>query len=356
MSRRLSLLLVAMTLGCASTWAPERLAPPLPRAAPELAMIRPRPLQPGDVIRFVAPAGPLDRERMTLAKQRLEARGFVVQMSEELFSREGYLAGSDERRAAELMAAFRDPEVRAVFPGTGGYGTMRILELLDYRVIRANPKVFIGFSDITGLHAALSRHAGLVTFHSPNPMWGLGSEDDLTPFSDRWFWRALSPGDDAGRAYRIEIPEDLPPLGSWGSGKARGRLVGGNLALVSALEGTPFAVDTRGAILVLEDVREAPYRIDRMLRQLELAGRLDGLAGAVLGQFTRAYDRDDQREEDPRYQVDGVLEQYFGDRGIPVLTNFPFGHHPENATLPIGDVIEIDADQRTLTVLGGVAP
>jgi muramoyltetrapeptide carboxypeptidase len=347
---------LVVAAGCASAPTPERMAPPLPRAAPELAMIRPRALQPGDVIRFVAPAGPLDRERMELAKQRLEARGYVVQMSEELLSREGYLAGSDQRRAAELMAAFRDPEVAAVFPGTGGYGTMRILELLDYRVIRANPKIFIGFSDITGLHAAVSRHAGLVTFHSPNPMWGLGSEDNLTAFSDRWFWRALAPGDEAGQAYRIEIPEDLPPLGSWGSGKARGRLVGGNLALVSALEGTPFAIDTRGAILVLEDVREAPYRIDRMLRQLELAGRLDHLAGAVLGQFTRAYDREDQREQDPRYQVDGVLEQYFGGRGIPVLTNFPFGHHPENATLPIGDVVEIDADERTLTVLGGVAP
>ena len=132
--------------------------------------------------------------------------------------------------------------------------------------------------------------------------------------------------------------------------------MGGNLALVSALEGTPYAVDMKDAILLLEDVREAPYRIDRMLRQLELAGRLDGLRGAILGQFTRAFDREsDRREEDPRFQVDGVLAQYFEHRGIPVIANFPVGHHEMNATLPIGDWVEVDADEKVVRVLGGVA-
>ena len=137
-----------------------------------------------------------------------------------------------------------------------------------------------------------------------------------------------------------------------GKGKARGRLAGGNLSMISALEGTPFAIDTRDAILLVEDVREAPYRIDRMLCQLELAGKLDTLRGAVLGQFTRNYDREeDQMTEDPRFTVDGVLRQYFEDRGIPVLMNYPVGHHRMNASLPLGGMVEVDADDGVLRVL-----
>ena len=327
-----------------------------------LEMVWPKRLLPGDTIAFVAPAGELDRERMALARQRLEQRGYKVVQRDDLFASEGYLAGSDERRAEELMRAFLDPEVDAIFPGTGGYGTMRILDRLDYRAIRQHPKLLIGFSDITGLHAALNRRAGLITWHSPNPMWGMGNPDGMTPFSERWFFRAVeassaegSSGDDS---YAIEqetpLPEGSSPIVGWGGGKARGRLVGGNLSLISALEGTPYAIDTRGAILVIEDVREAPYRVDRMLRQLELAGKLAVLRGAVLAQFTRNYDREDeQRREDPRFTVDGVLRQYFAERGIPVLSNFPLGHAERNATLPLGGLVEIDADRATLTVLDG---
>lgn len=329
-------------------------------------MLWPKPLHPGDTIMFVAPAGDLDRERMLRAKERLEARGYKVKMRDDLFAREGYLAGSDARRAEEFMQAFLDPEVAAVFPGTGGYGTMRMLALLDYAKIRAHPKLFIGFSDITALHAALNRQAGLVTFHSPNPMWGLGSEENLSPFSEEWFFRAVEamPGE---QGYEVKVPPltqpvdpnqplpegEVPQPIALGHGKARGRLTGGNLSLISALEGTPFAIDTRDAILLIEDTREAPYRVDRMLRQLELSGKLATLRGAVLGQFTRNYDREDEtRLADPRYSVDGVLRQYFENAGIPVLMNFPLGHFPQNATLPLGGEVEIDADAGTLRVLG----
>ncbi len=137
-----------------------------------------------------------------------------------------------------------------------------------------------------------------------------------------------------------------------GKGKAQGRLAGGNLSMISALEGTPFAIDTRGAILLIEDVREAPYRIDRMLRQLHLSGKLQTLRGAVLGQFTRNYDREeDQMTENPRFTVDGVLKQYFEPLGIPVLMNFPVGHHRYNASLPLGAMVEVDADKGRLWVL-----
>lgn len=352
--------LFLMVFGCAS-------APPPAPASPETGLtvgvtarplIRPERLKPGDTIMFVAPAGDLDRDRMMLAKERLEERGYKIKMRDDLFAREGYLAGSDQRRRDELMQAFLDPDVKAIFPGTGGYGTMRILDHLDYEAIRANPKILVGFSDITGLHLAISRVAGVVTFHTPSAMWGLGSKEGLTTFSERYFFQALAEEGSGRRkdrqpekGYVIRIPDEAPQPIVLGRGKARGRLTGGNLSLISALEGTPYAVDTRDAILLLEDTREAPYRIDRMLRQLQLAGKLEQLRGAVLGQFTRNYSREDQETEDPRYSVDGVLRQYFEPLGIPVLMNFPVGHHAMNASLPIGGQVEIDAGKGVLRVL-----
>ena len=282
-----ALLLAGVGCRSAAPVRPERPQGSPPAAATPAAgrMVWPRRLQPGDTIAFVAPAGELDRERMALARTRLEAHGYKVVQRDDVFAQEGYLAGSDERRAEELMQAFRDPAVAAIFPGTGGYGTMRILDRLDYAVIRANPKLLIGFSDITGLHAAINRHAGLVTFHSPSPMWGLGSPEGMEPLAEAWFFRAVAGGAagrwmlDATAASAASAPREgkgeeagapPPPMTAWGRGTARGRLVGGNLSLLSALEGTPYAIDTRDAILVIEDVREAPYRIDRMLRQLKL--------------------------------------------------------------------------------------
>lgn len=336
--------------------------------AQERPMIRPARLQPGDTIMFVAPASELDKKRMLLAKKRLETRGYKVKFRDDLFVQDGYLAGSDNRRAEELMQAFRDPEVNAVFPGTGGYGTMRILDRLDYEAIRANPKLLIGFSDITALHAAINRHAGLITWHSPAPMWGLGGYPDpektgrnnLTKFSAKYFFAAIEAQDSQAKggnkprplAYTIDISEGVPRTIRIGSGKARGRLTGGNLSLVAALEGTPYALDTRDAILLLEDTREAPYRVDRMLAQLKLAGKLKHLRGAVLGQFTSSFDREDNETEDPWFSVEGVLRQYFEPLGIPVLMNFPIGHHSKNATLPLGGEVEIDADTGVLRVLG----
>jgi len=315
-------------------------------------MIRPALLQPGDTIMLVAPAGDLDEKRMLLAKKRLEERGYRVKMRHDLFAVEGYLAGSDKRRAKELMRAFLHPKVKAIFPGTGGYGTMRILDRLDYEAIRAHPKVLIGFSDLTALHLAIQRHAGLVTFHSPNPQYGLGNEDDLTPFSAEYFWKAVERSADGTRpGYTIEMRDGVPEPWCLGRGRARGRLTGGNLSMISALEGTPFAVDAQGAVLLLEDTREAPYRIDRMLRQLQLAGKLATLRGAVLGQFTRNYSREDATTDDSRFTVEGVLRQYFEPLSIPVLMSFPVGHHEMNATLPLGAEVEVDADRCELRIL-----
>ncbi|QEG33663.1 S66 peptidase family protein [Bythopirellula goksoeyrii] len=312
----------------------------------------PKLLQPGDTIMFVAPAGVVDRDQLMLAKKRLEERGYHVIMRDDLFSVEGYLAGSDERRAEELMQAFRDPEVDAIFPARGGYGVMRILELLDFDVIRQNPKLVTGFSDITALHSALNKQAGLISFHSPNPTWGLGSEENLPPFAAKYFFRAVEENPEGPQDYVIEIPADVPQPVSLGTGTTRGRLTGGNLSLIAALEGTPYGIDTQDAILLIEDIGEAPYRIDRMLQQLKLTGKLNQIRGAILGQFTKTEEREENEIEDPRFSAEGVLRQYFEPLGIPVLMNFPIGHHEMNCTLPLGGEVEIDANKGTLTVMG----
>lgn len=164
-------------------------------------------LSPGDTIMFVAPSGPLDTTRMNLARKRLEDRGYITIQSTELFESWGYLGGSDRRRAEEFMDAFKNKSVKAVFPGTGGYGTTRILDMLDYEVIGKNPKILIGFSDITGLHLAINKMTNLITFHTPNPMYGLGSKDNLSPISETYFWKAIE--QETPNEYTI----DLGPFG-----------------------------------------------------------------------------------------------------------------------------------------------
>jgi muramoyltetrapeptide carboxypeptidase len=320
------------------------LAPAITRAD---TPTKPRGLKPGDTIMIVAPAGELNEPRVRGAKAAIESLGFKVVLPENLFRARGYLAGTDEERAAELMAAFNDPEVDAVFPGTGGYGTMRMMDLLDYDAIRENPKVFIGFSDITGLHMALAAKANLVTFHSPNPEWGLGSDTGLPEFSAKYFWRNLLASENQGAVgFAYEAPDD-DPIRAMRPGVARGRLCGGNLSLVSALVGTPYELDTKGKVLFLEDINEAPYRVDRMLAQMKLAGQFDGLAGLVLGKF-----RDCEPEEkDQSLGLEQVFADYFGDAPYPVIANFPAGHVTHNATLPFGCEAEVDAGAPILRVL-----
>ncbi len=311
---------------------------------------------------FIAPAKYLDEPRNQLAKKRLEKRGFKVRFPQTLFRKNGYLAGSDQERAAEIMAAFNDPEVDAIFPGTGGYGTTRIVDDLDYEAIRRHPKVFIGFSDITALHIAINQKTGLVTFHTPNPEYGLGNPDDLKPWAAKWFWRALLAneyGEQPGYVISAKptkqqiaadktLYEDFPPAVTLVPGTARGRLIGGNLSIVHALMGTPFEIQTDGKILFLEDVGEDPYRIDRMLSTLKLAGKFDQVAGVILGCFTI---REKEEPWSDDWSMNNVLADYFADLGVPVLQQFPVGHVPFNTTLPIGIETELDATAGTIRFL-----
>lgn len=247
-------------------------------------------------------------------------------------ARDGYLAGSDDQRARDLNNAIADPEIQAIWCVRGGYGAMRILDALDYESMKRTPKTLIGYSDVTALHAAFGRCSDLVTFHGPT------ARQAIPPFAFESLQNAVARGTDPCG----EMAKATTVRG----GRATGRLVGGNLALLTALSGTPYAPDYKGAILVIEDVNEAHYRIDRMMMTLHLSGALAGLAGLVFGRFT-----DIPKEYgDEEWSLSRVLGDAAARAGVPCVADAPFGHIDDQWTLPIGAIAELDADARTLCV------
>ena len=312
-------------------------------------MQKPPALLVGDTIAFCAPSGFLDSVRMSLAKTRLEEKGFHIIREDSIYRRWGYLAGTDAQRASELMSYFKDKSVRAIFPGTGGYGSTRILSMLDYDIIKSNPKIFIGFSDITALHIAFNQLANLITFHTPNPMYGLGSKKGLDPISELYFWSLLMNSND----YTYEIPFDLYgdslKVQTMVPGIASGKLVGGNLSLICSMMGSVYEAKTMGSILFIEDVGEAPYRIDRYLSELKLAGKLDLVNGIIIGRFSRRETEAPDRSTD--FQMHQVFQQYFSKMKVPVIFNFPSGHGSKNVSLPLGCIVEINTDDEIFKVL-----
>ena len=310
---------------------------------------KPSALLVGDTVAFCAPSGFLDSVRMSLAKTRLEEKGFYIVQEQSLFRRWGYLAGTDEQRANELMTYFRDKSVKAIFPGTGGYGSTRILSMLDYSIIKDNPKIFIGFSDITALHVAFNQLGDLITFHTPNPMYGLGSEKGLDPISELYFWSLIMNSDD----YNYEIPFDLYgdslKVQTMVPGVASGKLVGGNLSLLCSTMGSDYEIQTGESILFIEDVGEAPYRIDRYLRELKLAGKLDVVNGIIIGRFSRRESESPDKPSD--FKMSQVFQQYFSEMNVPVIFDFPAGHGSKNISLPLGGNVLIDTKNEIFKVL-----
>lgn len=297
-------------------------------------------LKPHDLIGIVAPAGPLlDNGVLDKGLQTLHTLGFRTTVGRHALAASGYLAGSDAQRAADLMEMFSRPEVRAIVCLRGGYGTMRLLDDIDYDLIRKNPKILVGFSDITGLHLAIRKRCGLVTFHGPMVSTDFGKQ--LSTFTREQFLRVLT----AGAGPRpITNPPDGPRPVTVTPGQARGELVGGNLTLVTALLGTPFEIETRGRILFLEEVGENPYRLDRMLSQLRLAGKLTAAAGVIFGEC-------EDCGSGPGGQgssVAHVLKDRLGDLGLPCFYGLAIGHGTHRATLPLGVTATMDADRHTL--------
>ena len=314
----------------------------------KLELVKPARLEVGDTIAFCAPSGFLDSSRMSLAKKRLIEKGFHIVYDDSLFRNWGYLAGKDIIRANELMTYFEDKSVKAIFPGTGGDGATRILSLLDYNIINDNPKIFIGFSDITALHIAFNGLSKLVTFHTPNPMYGLGSDKGLEPISELYFWSLLMNSEDD-----YEIPFDIYgdslKVKTLVEGVSSGILVGGNLSLICSAMGSMYEISTDNSILFIEDVGESPYRVDRYLQELKLAGKFKSVRGVVIGRFSRRSSEVPDKPTD--FTMEEVFKQYFSKSEFPVIYNFPSGHGAKNISLPLGVLAEINTDTQVFRLL-----
>ena len=293
----------------------------------------PPPLTAGARVALVAPAGPLrGPEELDTAMANARSLGWDPVPGAHVLARCGYLGGTDPERLQDLNAALADDDVDAVWCVRGGYGSMRILPHVEWASLARRPRALIGFSDVTALHAAAGTRCGLITYHSPT------ARGTLTEFSRASLVRAVVEGrDPCGRADAARTVR---------GGHAHGRLVGGNLALLAALVGTPFAPDYRGALLVLEDIGEPAYRIDRMLTQLRLSGALGQLAGLVVGHFT---------EPAPGHELsadalDALVAEAADVAGVPAIVGAPVGHVDDQWTIPLGATARLDADALTLTV------
>jgi muramoyltetrapeptide carboxypeptidase len=324
------------------------LAPRLTFAAQTNAnkLIKPRALREGDTVGVIAPGTAVpDPERLALVEPTLKFFGLRAKLGKYVARGSGHVTRTVSERVDDLHAMFRDPEVKAVFCIRGGYGSMQLLDKLDYDLIRRNPKVFIGYSDITALHLAISRHANLVTFHGPIVL------SSFTDYTQRNFRQALFDTRPAGKLTNPAESNQLRPehpLRTIRGGTATGQLVGGNLSLVTALMGTPYEIETRGRILFIEDVGEEPYRIDRMLTQLRLAGKLDQAAGIVFGECSECTPNDYK----PSFAWDAtlgeVIDNILGSTRVPVLSGLTIGHTADQLTLPLGVTATLNADEKTL--------
>lgn len=317
----------------------------LGRAA-QKPLLKPKRLQPGSVVGIVSPAGAtFVKERLDIVVDAVKGLGLVPRIAPHVMERYGYLAGKDKDRAADINQFFGDRSIAAILPILGGWGSSRILPYLDYERIRKNPKILVGFSDLTALTLGLNAQSNLVTFHGPN---GLTS---WNPTQIEYFRRVLFAGEtltfqnlkeDANRLMQVKYrTQTITP------GKAKGKLIGGNLSVLSAIVGSPYLPDCKGAILFLEDVRENIYRIDRMMTHLKVAGVLDKLAGFIFGQCSECLPDADYGS----LTLEEVVWDHIKPLGIPAWYGAMIGHIETILTLPIGLDVEIDANAGTIRML-----
>jgi muramoyltetrapeptide carboxypeptidase len=313
-----------------------------------LPLIKPAALKQGDTVGLVLPATAIESlEWITIAKEIAESRGFNVVMGRNVGKTYGYLAGSDKERADDINEMFSRSDVKGILPISGGWGSMRVLPHLDFDMIRKNPKVFVGFSDITTLLLAFYKFAGLVTFHGPN------IRSSFNDYVSDYYYRALTSTQPLGvlkqpplpAGEKVNIENRIIVLNG---GKATGELVGGNLSLLVTTLGTPFEIDLTGKILFLEDVHEEPYRIDRMLTHLFLSGTLNNAAGFIVGKM-----RDCEPKEAGvlgSLSLEEIFRTRLGSLGKPAIYGLSFGHIRDHITLPVGVKATLDADAKTVTI------
>jgi muramoyltetrapeptide carboxypeptidase len=310
-------------------------------------LIKPPRLRKGDLVGLVAPGGYTDDAAIEKAVRHIEALGFRVKQGNWLREVWGNYGGTVAARIADLHAMFRDPEVKAIWAIRGGSGCISLLKHLDYALIRRHPKILLGYSDITALHLAIRRHAGLVTFHGPV------ATSTPSNYSDQHMLAVLC---EPRAGYTIPMaPENAQraiqqphyAVRTVHAGVATGPLVGGNLSLLSALVGTPYAADIRGGLLFIEEVNEEPYRIDRWLTQLDLALGLDSAAGVMIGICENCGPQGDG----PSLSLDETLDLHLRPLRVPAVTGYSFGHIRNQFTMPLGVRATLDTAAQTLTLL-----
>ncbi|MBU5676226.1 LD-carboxypeptidase [Alkaliphilus sp. MSJ-5] len=303
-------------------------------------MLKPKALKLGDMIGVIAPSSPTTEANVKLAKEQLEGLGFNVKLAPSCYATHGYLAGTDQLRADDLNNMFSNKEIKGIVCLRGGYGAPRILNKIDFELIKANPKVFVGYSDITALHMAINQISNLVTFHGP--MASSDIAEGLDDFSKKEFLRAIMEPQPMGN---ILNPKDKNMQCLVG-GKARGVIIGGNLSLVTATIGTTYEIDTKGKILFLEEIGEEPYKVDRMLTQLALAGKLKDAAGIILGDWNDC-------ESTKHYESLSLMEVFqeiIVPYGRPTIFDLKAGHCTPKVTLPFGVNACLDAYECKLTI------
>jgi len=304
--------------------------------------IRPQRLQKGDTIGIIAPSSPPNQENLTKSLVFLEGLGLKWKFGKHVQAKDGYLAGTDAERLQDFHDMFADPEVKGIICAGGGYGSARFTDQIDLQLMKERPKIFWGFSDITFLHTAIGLYSNIVTFHGPMLASCVG-KDTFGDLSAKMFQQLFEP-------MELHYTDAISPLETVAGGVAQGELVGGNLSLLVSGIGTKFEIDTKGKLLLIEDVGEEPYRVDSMLNQLRMAGKFKDVAGIVVGDFSKA----EPKKPEESLSLDEVLHHYLGNLGKPVVKGFKIGHCEPHFAVPLGVGAKLDGDNRTLTILPGV--
>lgn len=308
-----------------------------------MAIIKPKRLKQGDVIGIISPASsPDDLSKINTGVVYLEKLGYRVEIGKNVGAYEGYLAGSDLQRLSDLHDMFNNKNINAIFSIRGGYGSGRLLDKIDYKLIGNNPKIFVGYSDITALQMAFYTKTGLVTFGGP--MVAVDFHDEISPFTEEVFWRTITSNKKIGR---LQNPRK-EKFYLLNKGRGVGRLLGGNLSILTSLMGTDYLPKLKDSILLLEDVHEAPYRIDRMLNQLRISKILKQVKGIILGHFVDCIDSDPAKQS---FTLNEVIIEYFQNSELPVLYNVKHGHIKENITIPFGLRCSLNATRGFIEII-----
>jgi muramoyltetrapeptide carboxypeptidase len=314
-----------------------------------LNVLRPPRLKEHDVIGIVAPASaPSSDQKIDKGIHYFEQLGYRVKLGAHAKAVHGYLAGTDEERASDLNAMFADKQVKAIIAVRGGYGTPRLLERIDYQLVRRNPKILVGYSDLTALELALFAKTKLLTFSGP--MLAVEMFDKMDPFTEECFWRLLTSPHPVGHVSNPDKKKFKILLSLSKKAPVTGRLLGGNLSMITSITGTVFQPDFHKRILFFEEVGEEPYRIDRMLTQLRLAGILQSIKALLIGSLIDCVPANRAK---PSLSVDEVLDELTWDLKIPILSGLAYGHLPRKLTMPVGLAVRVDSRSGTLEFLEG---